>query len=132
MSNSNTTESDISQQPAQQKQKPPVLEEDDEFEDFPVEGKKDPTSHELCLVATQPQPEECGRCKPFGFNRHLTSNTFYCLSDWPQEETEQGQGSTTTNGAKTHLWEESWDDDDENEDFSKQLKEEIKKVEGAK
>jgi 26 proteasome complex subunit DSS1 len=43
--------------------------------------------------------------------------------DWQQEETEQAQGSTTTaNGANTHLWEESWDDDDESEDFSKQLK----------
>lgn len=77
--------------------------------------------------------------------------------DWPQEETEQGQGSGA-NGANTHLWEESWDDDDESEDFSKQLKyatlfpshnsllteilsaitniyadrEEMKKVEGAK
>lgn len=42
--------------------------------------------------------------------------------DWPQEETEQGQGSTAANGTNTHLWEESWDDDDESEDFSKQLK----------
>ena len=41
--------------------------------------------------------------------------------DWPQEETEQGQVSNA-NGANTHLWEESWDDDDESEDFSKQLK----------
>lgn len=85
----NKAEADSSQQPTQQKQTPKVLEEDDEFEDFPVE-------------------------------------------DWPQEETEQGQGSTAANGANTHLWEESWDDDDENEDFSKQLKEEMKKVEGAK
>jgi hypothetical protein len=30
---------ETSQQPTQQKQKPPVLEEDDEFEDFPVEGE---------------------------------------------------------------------------------------------
>lgn len=49
-----------------------ALEEDDEFEDFPVE-------------------------------------------DWGEEET-SGQG------ADAHLWEESWDDDDENEDFSKVLK----------
>ncbi|KAF5016340.1 hypothetical protein F66182_12009 [Fusarium sp. NRRL 66182] len=77
-----------STQPTQQKKTPQVLEEDDEFEDFPVE-------------------------------------------DWPQEETEQGQVSNA-NGANTHLWEESWDDDDESEDFSKQLKEEMKKVEGAK
>ncbi|KAK1150199.1 26S proteasome complex subunit [Aspergillus melleus] len=73
---------DPSQQP--QQQKPAVLEEDDEFEDFPVE-------------------------------------------DWPQEETEQA-----ANGANSHLWEESWDDDDAAEDFSKQLQEELKKVEASR
>ncbi|EAW07802.1 proteasome regulatory particle lid subunit SEM1 [Aspergillus clavatus NRRL 1] len=82
---SNTTQTqgkpETSEQPTQQ-QKPTVLEEDDEFEDFPVE-------------------------------------------DWPQEETEQA------NSNDAHLWEESWDDDDAAEDFSKQLKEELKKVEAA-
>jgi 26 proteasome complex subunit DSS1 len=48
--------------------------------------------------------------------------TFEPPPDWPQEESEQGSGSTAANGSNTHLWEESWDDDDENEDFSKQLK----------
>jgi len=67
---------------SQQPQQPGILEEDDEFEDFPVE-------------------------------------------DWTQEEAEVPAGNT-------HLWEESWDDDDENEDFSKQLKEELKKVEASK
>ncbi|KAF2145781.1 uncharacterized protein K452DRAFT_295349 [Aplosporella prunicola CBS 121167] len=63
-----------------------ALEEDDEFEDFPVEG--DPT-------------------------------------DWEQEDAE-------IPAASTHLWEESWDDDDTSEDFSVQLKEELKKVEASK
>ncbi|PGH15543.1 hypothetical protein AJ79_02325 [Helicocarpus griseus UAMH5409] len=78
--------------PENQQQKPTALEEDDEFEDFPVE-------------------------------------------DWPQEEAESGfSNSANTAGGDTndHLWEESWDDDDNNEDFSKQLKEELKKVEAAK
>lgn len=44
---------------------------------------------------------------------------FSLLADWPQEETEQGSAA---NGASAHLWEESWDDDDAAEDFSKQLK----------
>ncbi|KAK3672486.1 26S proteasome complex subunit [Recurvomyces mirabilis] len=57
-----------------QPQKPAAqLEEDDEFEDFPVE-------------------------------------------DWAKEEE---VGAQQTN---THLWEESWDDDDTNDDFSVQLK----------
>ncbi|KAJ5620568.1 26S proteasome complex subunit sem-1 [Penicillium lagena] len=79
MSNSTPAQSkaDPSDQP-QQQQKPQVLEEDDEFEDFPVE-------------------------------------------DWPQEEAEQPAGSAA-NGGSEHLWEESWDDDDAAEDFSKQLK----------
>ncbi|KAJ5279867.1 hypothetical protein N7478_005239 [Penicillium angulare] len=71
--------------PAEQpQQKPQVLEEDDEFEDFPVE-------------------------------------------DWSQEDAEQ----SAANGGNEHLWEESWDDDDAAEDFSKQLKEELKKVEAS-
>lgn len=47
-------------------------------------------------------------------NRRLT------IPDWPQEEAEQASG--TANGTNEHLWEESWDDDDAAEDFSKQLK----------
>ncbi|OQD77897.1 hypothetical protein PENDEC_c002G02545 [Penicillium decumbens] len=85
MSNSTTQKAEPSDQPQQQKQ-PQVLEEDDEFEDFPVE-------------------------------------------DWPQEEAEQA--GSAANGGNEHLWEESWDDDDAAEDFSKQLKEELKKVEAA-
>lgn len=37
------------------------------------------------------------------------------LADWTKEETE-------IPGDNTHLWEESWDDDDTSEDFSAQLK----------
>ncbi|KAF1930829.1 uncharacterized protein M421DRAFT_418305 [Didymella exigua CBS 183.55] len=66
-------------QPAAASAKPaPQLEEDDEFEDFPVE-------------------------------------------DWGEEETQ-------THGDKTHLWEESWDDDDTTEDFANQLRDELKKL----
>ncbi|KAI4267148.1 MAG: hypothetical protein L6R38_008385 [Xanthoria sp. 2 TBL-2021] len=61
-----------------------ALEEDDEFEDFPVE-------------------------------------------DWPAEEQE-----VPGEGGSTHLWEESWDDDDTSEDFSKQLKAELDKVKANK
>ncbi|MCJ1336066.1 hypothetical protein MMC09_001341 [Bachmanniomyces sp. S44760] len=79
---------------------PTTLEEDDEFEDFPVE-------------------------------------------DWPQEDTEAGATgaaggkeatatATTTGNGNTHLWEESWDDDDTSDDFSKQLKAELEKVKGQK
>lgn len=46
-------------------------------------------------------------------------NTLTIMPDWPQEEAEQAAGA---NGGNEHLWEESWDDDDAAEDFSKQLK----------
>ncbi|ORY62404.1 DSS1/SEM1 family-domain-containing protein [Pseudomassariella vexata] len=62
-----------------------ALEEDDEFEDFPVE-------------------------------------------DWPAEETEAAKGDGTTG----HLWEESWDDADTTDDFSTQLRDELKKVDASK
>ncbi|KAI9797603.1 MAG: hypothetical protein M1833_005386 [Piccolia ochrophora] len=62
-----------SSEPAKEQQKPTAaLEEDDEFEDFPVE-------------------------------------------DWGPEDTDVPKDNT-------HLWEESWDDDDTSEDFSAQLK----------
>jgi 26 proteasome complex subunit DSS1 len=77
MSNPTTQKADATEQ-APPQAKPQVLEEDDEFEDFPVE-------------------------------------------DWPQEEAEQTNGSKANDGSE-HLWEESWDDDDAAEDFSKQLK----------
>ncbi|GAB7350947.1 hypothetical protein MBLNU459_g1454t1 [Dothideomycetes sp. NU459] len=60
------------------------LEEDDEFEDFPVE-------------------------------------------DWPAEEELGASGAGTT-----HLWEESWDDDDTSDEFSAQLKAELKKMDTQK
>jgi len=45
--------------------------------------------------------------------------------DWTEENTDLPSGNT-------HLWEESWDDDDTNDDFSAQLKEELKKLEDSK
>ncbi|KZL85065.1 dss1 sem1 family protein, partial [Colletotrichum incanum] len=50
-------------------------------------------------------------------------------TDWPQEETE---AAASGSGSTQHLWEESWDDDDTSDDFSAQLKEELKKVEASK
>jgi len=79
-----TTKSTTTDKSAETKDTKPAaaLEEDDEFEDFPVEN-------------------------------------------WTQEDTE-------VPGDNTHLWEESWDDDDTSDDFSAQLKEELKKVEASK
>ncbi|KAI1320862.1 DSS1/SEM1 family-domain-containing protein [Xylariaceae sp. FL0255] len=82
------TDAKTEKQPTQQKSAA-ALEEDDEFEDFPVE-------------------------------------------DWPAEETESAAQTATGNGTTSHLWEESWDDDDTSDDFSAQLREEIKKVEASK
>ncbi|KAH7310642.1 DSS1/SEM1 family-domain-containing protein [Stachybotrys elegans] len=50
------------------------------------------------------------------------------VDDWQDDQTEAAAGSSATK----HLWEESWDDDDTTDDFSTQLKEELKKVEAAK
>ncbi|KAF2998324.1 hypothetical protein E8E14_000693 [Neopestalotiopsis sp. 37M] len=72
-----------------------ALEEDDEFEDFPVE-------------------------------------------DWPENETEKAaqaaQSATEGEGkeGEKYLWEKSWDDDDTSDDFSAQLREELRKVDAAK
>jgi len=79
----NTASPDKNAPPSKDGKPAAALEEDDEFEDFPVEN-------------------------------------------WSQEDTE------VPGDNNTHLWEESWDDDDTSEDFSAQLKEELKKVEASK
>lgn len=56
-------------------------------------------------------------------SKRLTTSNFSL--DWPQEDAEVPGASSSgnVNGSNSdHLWEESWDDDDTNEDFSKQLK----------
>jgi 26 proteasome complex subunit DSS1 len=87
---------DDSQPLAPQKQAA-QLEEDDEFEDFPVEGV-------LKLPPSSSQEE--------------TWNWSLRQTDWPAEEelASSGAGAGTT-----HLWEESWDDDDTSDEFSVQL-----------
>ncbi|TQN73997.1 putative 26S proteasome complex subunit sem-1 [Colletotrichum shisoi] len=82
--------------------KKPALGEDDEFEDFPVDAE--------------------------GLERWSLGRGDQ-LENWPQEETE---AAASGSGSTQHLWEESWDDDDTSDDFSAQLKEELKKVEASK
>lgn len=78
-------------QKEQQTQQPALLEEDDEFEDFPVEGQFPLLRPAVYALLTR------------------------CVADWTEEESK-------VPGGNAHLWEESWDDDDQNEDFSKQLR----------
>ncbi|OJD18846.1 hypothetical protein AJ78_01179 [Emergomyces pasteurianus Ep9510] len=123
---STSTQSTSQKQPDAESQtqqhKPAALEEDDEFEDFPVEG-----TFSAFLSLQEPSLKPNPR-------QFLEAQTNIYLQHWPQEEAEStGFASGTAGGDTTnHLWEESWDDDDTNEDFSKQLKEELKKVEAAK
>jgi 26 proteasome complex subunit DSS1 len=85
-----------------------LLEEDDEFEDFPVEGMQ----HTLHYIPIYLSP-----CSP---PTTTTTNPPSQPTDWTAEESELP--SNSAGAGTTHLWEESWDDDDENEDFSKQLR----------
>ncbi|KAF2862757.1 hypothetical protein K470DRAFT_268713 [Piedraia hortae CBS 480.64] len=86
MSNATSTPANAATEKQKDNKPKPTLEEDDEFEDFPVE-------------------------------------------DWPddQDAIPSSQASTageneTKTKPTTHLWEESWDDDDATEDFGVQLK----------
>jgi 26 proteasome complex subunit DSS1 len=47
-----------------------------------------------------------------------TDHRCLLLLDWSKEEEVGASGKAGT----THLWEESWDDDDTTDDFSVQLK----------
>lgn len=85
----------ISDKATEATQKPAAaLEQDDEFEDFPVDGW---FPHIPYLAVLREE------------------KLMVLRADWTQEETE-------VPGDNTHLWEESWDDDDTSEDFSAQLK----------
>lgn len=98
-----TSDSKDTSQPLQPQKPGAQLEEDDEFEDFPVEGMR--------------VPQLLGRTSEV----KLTLGT-----DWTKEEE---VGAQT---AATHLWEESWDDDDTSDDFSVQLKAELEKASAQK
>jgi len=52
------------------------------------------------------------------------------FEDFPAEDWEVDNTDLTSGNA--HLWEESWDDDNTNDEFSAQLKEELKKVDAGK
>lgn len=43
-------------------------------------------------------------------------------TDWPASEQEGNRDGGGEGAGGQHLWEDSWDDDDTNEEFSKQLK----------
>lgn len=142
------------QKPSEQEQAPkkdqkatPTLEEDDEFEDFPVEGTypltfccnlielrsraflqrwqgvfrrmrmstspRGPPRGALRLAASS-ENQEPGPTQIL--ERSLSQvDANDVMADWTQDEAE-------VPGNTTHLWEESWDDDDTSEDFSAQLK----------
>lgn len=112
--NSNTTKATTNEPPTgstlKDQQKPAAaLEEDDEFEDFPVDGP-----FILSAIAT------------LGLS-HRADGLRASITDWPASEqvipgATAGGASEENANATTHLWEESWDDDDTSEDFSKQLK----------
>ncbi|KAL7896448.1 hypothetical protein HDV63DRAFT_401257 [Trichoderma sp. SZMC 28014] len=109
-------------------QKHLALGEDDEFEDFPVDGTSPPpllstfprpTSNILPFSPFSPQPTTSIRRYQRKRTVMLTYVTFLLRqTDWPADQTEAAQ----RNGETKHLWEESWDDDDTSDDFSNQLK----------
>ncbi len=94
---------DKSAEPPKDAKPAAALEEDDEFEDFPVESMSPSCS--ACWDTNSWQAE-------ISFGMQLLT---MWMADWTQEDTE-------VPGDNTHLWEESWDDDDTSEDFSAQLK----------
>ncbi|KAF7552075.1 hypothetical protein G7046_g7532 [Stylonectria norvegica] len=108
-----------------EQKKPAALGEDDEFEDFPVDGTPPLFLTRSATQTSAPQSLRDDAVRPAA-RVNLQADHF---PDWPEDQTEAAQQGS---GEKKHLWEESWDDDDTNDDFSAQLKEELKKVEASK
>jgi 26 proteasome complex subunit DSS1 len=81
-----------------------VLEEDDEFEEFPVQGER------------RLQVPCASLAEPAAFRS----------TDWDDSQTDLAHlGGVTPGAAKADgdkLWEDNWDDDDIEEDFSVQLR----------
>lgn len=97
-----------------------ALEEDDEFEDFPVDGACVQKIVFLYFPFIIPF-FSLALLVCFHESRINKALTFlnYSLTDWQPEDSE----AQTNNGpAQEHLWEESWDDDDAADDFSNQLR----------
>lgn len=115
--NQNTTKAVVSDskdssQPLSAQKPAAQLEEDDEFEDFPVEGELPLLCTRLRTSSPTTPPSRGAVASPHG-----VSEANCDIPDWPEEEELGASGA-----AKTHLWEESWDDDDTSDDFSAQLK----------
>ncbi|KAF9645090.1 hypothetical protein BDM02DRAFT_703570 [Thelephora ganbajun] len=96
-----------------------VLEEDDEFEEFPFQGKHAyiPIFRSVSYASFVTEPPGC--C------------TFNIL-DWDDSQTDlanlAGAGATGPAAGGDKLWEDNWDDDDIEEEFSTQLRAELEKT----
>lgn len=86
-----------------------VLEEDDEFEEFAVQGEH------------TPQTAQRGHAVFERLLRHTRAGT-----DWDDSQTDLAHlGGVAPGAAKSEgdkLWEDNWDDDDIEEEFSVQLR----------
>jgi 26 proteasome complex subunit DSS1 len=120
-----TSTPNSTEQPLKDQKPAAPLEEDDEFEDFPVEGtdslprlarpppgetskRKDGHEEVLCTHLWRGSRDKDSTSK------HIDTEANLSL-DWAEEETQLP-------GGNAHLWEESWDDDDTNEEFAVQLR----------
>lgn len=116
------------------------LEEDDEFEEFAAQGKcRKQESHQLCPPCGETRPAiSCQRLeidyippttqcedrihssllplrRSFCCHFLLTLTLYYsvtCIIDWNEAEEEKD----------AHQWDDNWDDDDVEDDFSQQLR----------
>jgi 26 proteasome complex subunit DSS1 len=114
-----TTAKDTVSKPAQ------PLEEDDEFEDFPIEGTEPPPSASRRRIpggtahtridlhgSTDSRGQDIDI---YGYEKGKGRYADFLYTDWQEEDTQLP-------GGNAHLWEESWDDDDTNEEFAVQLR----------
>ncbi|KAL9939796.1 hypothetical protein V8E36_001613 [Tilletia maclaganii] len=107
---SSSAASTSQQQPAQQESLPGSgpLDEDDEFDDFPVQDWPDSDTVQHATKAAAAASGGTTTSNSAGLN------------------VAGGQSSTGD-----HLWEDNWDDDDVEDEFSKALRAEVEKQMGA-
>ncbi|CAD6888605.1 unnamed protein product [Tilletia laevis] len=117
---STSTAATGAQQPAQQQQDSlpgyGPLDEDDEFDDFPVQDWPDSDTVQHATKAAAAAAAAAGSSTSNGASG----------SDGAGLKMAGGQSSTGD-----HLWEDNWDDDDVEDEFSKALRAEVEKQMGT-
>ncbi|TKA80328.1 hypothetical protein B0A55_02202 [Friedmanniomyces simplex] len=106
-----------------------VIEDVTRAQEGNMSGPAQTTPETSKLRAEVPDSQDNSQAQPKPAAAQLDEDDEF--EDFPVEEVGAQQQQQQQQANNTHLWEESWDDDDTSDDFSVQLKEELKKMDAG-